>query len=483
MRVFFNQSLKKEYCPIFEAWIKEFNLEALYAIRRDNVDDYAGGSLGSILIERLDYLDIKHARYEHCPFYDELPPLDAELLDKMAPYEPEAIKMLERTDELSKSTERRMIQYHQHVRYWSCFLDKTKIDLLLLGDVPHEIYDYILFRLCQLKGISVLLTTMLPFQSMHRVMPLWGSYETFDTAIAEQIGRYRDIYPTEESVELGTAAQKEYDLFHGVNEQIVPVASPPPHLSDYWRVFSSEFRRAKKDAFARIPRHITAKLEINRLLRYYARLAIKPDLNVPYIYFPLHYQPEMTTSPSGGWFVHQYLAIQMLSYYAPPGVWIYVKEHPVYKKVYTCTRISAHYDLIARLKNVKLMPLETDTIELIRNASAVSSITGSVGYEAMYQHKPYIMFGNQVMRYGPGTLNVRNNEDCKEAMRKIFDEGISYGDRDVEIFLKVMEEASCRGDYQNEGFTKEAVAELSAKWNEMLRAHFGKDAGEPSGKA
>ena len=475
MNVFFHLPLKREIQSIFESWIKKYNLESLYAIRMDGIDDEVGeGPLKRIVKWQFDYLDIKYARYENCPFYDELSPLDAAILDKMSRFGPEALKMLERTGELHDSAERRMIQYHQHLRYWNYFLDRAQIDLLFLVGVPHELYDYFLFRLCQIKGIQVVLATTLPFQASQRIMPLKGSYEVFDETVAARIEEYRTAYKTADDVKLGEAAQKEYDLFCGVSKQIVSVGGSRPKLSDYLSVFKSEFKRAKSDAFVRIPRHIRAKREINSLLRYYAHLTKEPDLSVPYIYFPLHYQPEMTTSPSGGWFVHQYLAVQMLSYYAPPGVWIYVKEHPVYKRVYTSTRIKAHYDLIAGLKNVKMVPLETDTIELTKHAAAVSSITGSVGYEAMYQHKPYIMFGNQVMRYGPGTLNVRNNEDCRRAMARIFDEGVTYDDRDIKIFLKVMEEVSCKGTYIKEGFTEEALAELSVKWDAILEEYFGK---------
>lgn len=474
MNVFFHLPLKREIQPIFKSWIKKYNLETLYVVARDEADDeIRDESLKRIVKWQFDYLDVKYARYENCPFYNELLPLDAEVLDKMSRFEPEALKMLERAGRLQDSAEGRMIQYHQHVRYWNTFLDKAQIDLLFLAGVPHEIYDYFLFRLCQIKEIPVILGTWLPFLASHRIMPLKGSYEIFDETIAARIEEYKAAYKTEGDVQLGEAAQKEYDLFHGASKQNFNPYYPHNELSQYWNVFKSEFKRAKSDSFARIPRHIKAKREINSLLRYYARLAEKPDLSVPYIYFPLHYQPEMTTSPSGGWFVHQYLAIQMLSYHAPPGVWVYVKEHPAMKSIYTSTRVAAHYDLLVKLKNVKLVPLETDTIELTKRAAAVSSITGSVGYEAMYQHKPYIMFGNQAMRYGPGTLNVRNNEDCRRAMARIFDGGVTYDDRDVKIFLKVMEEVSCKGTFIELGFTEEALAELSVKWDEMLAEYFG----------
>lgn len=476
VNILFDGSLDKSACSAFEQLMGKYDISEIYAMRRDGVEDAAERSpLREVVKYRFDFLNIRNAKYENCPFHDELPPLDVEILDKMSRYEPEALKMLERSDRIQVSAESRMIQYHMHVRYWNYFLDKAQIGVYILLGIPHCVYDYILLRLCQIKGVFVILGTWVPFQATQRIMPLKGGYELFDETVAAQIEKYKAMYKTEDDVELGEAAQKEYDRFRKVNKQTVLFDPRHPKLPEYWNVFKSEFKRVKSGAFARIPRHIKAKQEINSLLRYYASLTEKPDLSAPYIYFPMQYQPEMTTSPLGGWFVHQYLAIQMLSYYAPPGVWIYVKEHPVYKSIYTSTRVAAHYDLIVNLKNVKLVPMETDTVELTKRAAAVSSITGSVGYEAMYQHKPYIMFGNQAMRYGPGTLNVRNNEDCQQAMARIFDEGVTYDDRDVKIFLKAMEEVSCKGTYivEKSIFTEEALVELSVKWDEMLAERFG----------
>ena len=64
-----------------------------------------------------------------------------------------------------------------------------------------------------------------------------------------------------------------------------------------------------------------------RLKKTYDRLCSDPDLSQPYIYVALHYQPEQTTSPSGGVYVHQDLMVGLLASHLPSGWKIYVKEH------------------------------------------------------------------------------------------------------------------------------------------------------------
>jgi len=52
-----------------------------------------------------------------------------------------------------------------------------------------------------------------------------------------------------------------------------------------------------------------------------------PSFSEEYIYFPLHYQPERTTSPEGGHYVDQTIVAKMLSKIADDQL-VYVKEHP-----------------------------------------------------------------------------------------------------------------------------------------------------------
>ena len=84
--------------------------------------------------------------------------------------------------------------------------------------------------------------------------------------------------------------------------------------------------------------------------------------------------------------------------------------------------------------------MDTDTIKLLDNCVAVGSITGSVGYEALYKKKPYLMFGYQIMRYSPVTFNIRNKEDCENALKKIFAGDFKINDNEIRAFLKVMGE-------------------------------------------
>ena len=48
------------------------------------------------------------------------------------------------------------------------------------------------------------------------------------------------------------------------------------------------------------------------VMKKYDTLSVQPDLTKQFIYFPLHYQPELSTNPLGGHYVNQLIVVEML---------------------------------------------------------------------------------------------------------------------------------------------------------------------------
>lgn len=423
--------IQKKYV-IQNLYIMEGKLDGTVALKDKEFDN--------IHIYRYDMRKLMRAKYGNYKFAKEAPPVDDNILHVLAPYSAEILKMMERGGYETESFEDRMDAYTRHIRYWNYMLDAAKINFVYFTEAPHIVHDYLIFRLCQIKGIQIGMLEVLPIQNKRLVIPL-TSYEDWNEDIKERIDRYRK----KENIVLPKVFEDEYKAMTKPKTHVVPYIVRDNmlqrirnklYLFQYYKK-QNFFHAAKKTV-----NHFRKRYQLSKVLRIYQRLAVEPDYSQKYIYFPLHYQPEMTTSPRGGWFVHQYLAIEMLSFYAPPDVYIYVKEHPAYKTHPISTRHKELYLRIMQLNNVRLISFSVDTVTLIDHCSAVSSITGSVGYEALFKEKPYIMFGYQVMKYGPGTLNVRNNEDCEVAMKKIFQENFKPTLKEARSFLKVLSEIS-----------------------------------------
>ena len=439
-------------------------------IQNGNLGCFSQEELNSKVEYTFDYLSVYNARYDECPYYADMKPLDGRLLNEMARYEPEVLKMEERVNMAYDSGENRFLSYHNHLRYWNTFLDEAKIDACFWFSKPHDIFDYIIYRLCQLKKICFVMQEILPFQSCYGCN-YQTDYERFDDKIEKSLKK-RDDSPI-----LSEAMTQEYQLMTGARETVAPIigVGKTGLIKQRFRDVRYLAKYDIKHFVKKVPFHIRERIRVKSMINEYEKLAVVPDLTKPYIFFALHYQPEMTTSPTGGWFVHQYLAVEMLSYHVPQGVEIYVKEHPVIRiQKRTTTRIE-HYRRMNKLKNVSLVKLSVSGEELAKHAVAVSAVSGSIGYWAMYNLKPYIMFGNLAMKYAPGTFNIRNNEDCAAAMKALFEDDFSFSHMDVKKFIDVLESESVTLEYnpfnaESNDCKRRDVQNVASKIIELIKA-------------
>ena len=181
-------------------------------------------------------------------------------------------------------------------------------------------------------------------------------------------------------------------------KQVSVSAKPSPHHFAYFKKEHSRVpeltRRAKalwpflKDgsiyerAVARLFKMLTSNSKDE-----YATYTKPVDFGKPYVYVPLNYQPECTTSPLGGIFVDQVLMIQMLSAALPVGWGLYVKEHPAQWPAhlgdFTPQRYKGFYSDIAAVPHVRLVPVTVNTFELADHAQATATVSGTAGWESI----------------------------------------------------------------------------------------------------
>lgn len=109
----------------------------------------------------------------------------------------------------------------------------------------------------------------------------------------------------------------------------------------------------------------------------------------PYVYFPLHVQPEFTTEVRAPFFTNQIALIESISKSLPVGYELFVKEHPGMKG----ERALSDYRALNKMFNVRLLSPSVDSHDLIRRCAAVLTITGSSAWEAILYEKPVIAFG------------------------------------------------------------------------------------------
>ncbi len=142
-----------------------------------------------------------------------------------------------------------------------------------------------------------------------------------------------------------------------------------------------------------------------------------------YICIFLQLQPEQTTLPDGGLFVHHLFVIQMLySAVSTLGISLVIREHPATFEFDTNLkwRPRGFYSSIKNIgPNIYFDDINADPYSLIKNSIAVSSITGTVLLEALLQGRPAIAFGKHPLKGYAATAFVDKFTDEVELREKV----------------------------------------------------------------
>ncbi len=405
--------------------------------------------------------------------YDKISPLDAEIVNSVAPYLSNMVKMYSRTQWGLLSYEERLRKVYIHLEYWNFIIDKYNIDMFVTQNVPHEIYDYIIYVLCKIKGVKTGFTYFNPTYAnsyaltdinehcpevrieYERLYKQYINSEIDDIILSAEYQNIFDIQSGNSNVEktpyyMKTKPKKAYNTGKPSAPSIFMRASNMLGNFKKYGVkgyINDVYLPAKEQA--QIIENNSKRLNI--MLAEYNQYWEEKSQNIEfdklkYIYFPLHMQPECSSLPLGGCFENQILAIKMLSASLTQGYYILVKENP--KQTIT-QRQKEFIDDLCLLKNVKLVSKATDTFELLDNCIAVASITGTAIWEGIFKAKPAIMFGNFITEHAPGVFKVTTNEQCIKALDTILQGEVLITLKHLKVFMLAMQNVCLPADLQH----------------------------------
>jgi len=289
-------------------------------------------------------------------------------------------------------------------------IKEEKITHALFFNVPHLVCDTILYDVCKSLGIKTTIITQSIFPAKFFSMESVDDYGFFESKNSK-------------AAPMNIDQTKNLDLFYmkniGQSEEKGGKLSRKGWLNILSYIFLKRpslllgpletlklLKRAKKiyagfpvwrDPFARFF-HENEMAYFEHLMEFENQ---QIDIEQKFIYFPLQYQPEMTTSSLGGRYRDQLLAVEELSRILPDDVKIYVKENP---KQGAYSRGPLFFHRLKRIPNVVFMPSFANTNTLIAHCEAVATITGTVGWEAVRKGKKAIIFGKAWYSSFPGVF-------------------------------------------------------------------------------
>ncbi len=394
-------------------------------------------------------------------------PPSHELLLKLLETESTVLTMMNKRFESVLVSERKH-QYYTHVRYWYGVLTTLKPEAIIFPSAPHSVYDYVIYGLAKLLSIRCILFELTVVGARSLVMRDFvdgNSALLGDRAVEKK--KPIEIRDLPEDIRRYYEWQMNADTSHSplyMRKQFKKYAGSKKFLIKFRSVWATLIVHKDWRALAKVFTHIPRRFMRNMKTEY-TSVETPADFAKTFIYVPLSFQPERTSCPQGGIFADQVLMLEILSASVPADCLIYVKEHPtewLHRSLdFFSYRYRGYYEAIAKLKNVRLLPLTTDTYALIEKATAVATVTGTAGWETLLRSKPVLVFGYPWYQHAPGLLKVESVETCKNALGKIAS-GFSPSSGEILSYLGNLGKRSFLGYCEPHG---KEVTDIGAKVN------------------
>lgn len=154
-------------------------------------------------------------------------------------------------------------------------------------------------------------------------------------------------------------------------------------------------------------RNITNPIKFYFRYQCYKKYYHKADYTKKFVYFPLHYQPEASTCVCAQKYEKQLYFIDSWAKSLPADTLLYVKEH----YAILGHRDPMFYKQLKLYPNVVLIDPYESSFELSKKAVAVTTLTGTAGWEAMLLRKPVFIGGNIYYETAPGIIKVTDIYD------------------------------------------------------------------------
>ena len=168
-----------------------------------------------------------------------------------------------------------------------------------------------------------------------------------------------------------------------------------------------------------------------------------PPGSRPFLFFPLHFQPEASTLIHGSYFEDQIPVVRNLARSLPAGWELVVKEH-------FWMRGQRHLEFYRELRtipNLRLLPFSVSTNKLIMEAEVVAVIAGTPGLEAALIGKPVLMFGDYPWDYAPTIHHAGALVELPRQIKALGSAGLSRDHPDVLAFAASWDASLPHGRY------------------------------------
>lgn len=251
--------------------------------------------------------------------------------------------------------------------------------------------------------------------------------------------------------------------------------------TNQWWSLARETRHVLTGKLKSTPVRLHSAWRKRQLYRSYRAMATTVIPTQPFVVYFMHYQPERSSLPVGQSFTQQWMAIRALASALPAGWKLLVREHPTtwLRPLDPFVRTRGIYADIAALANTQICSMDIDTFDLVDSSSAVSTLTGSVGFQSLIRGKPVLAFGLAPYKDHPACYRISSVHDAVAAL-----EGIASGAcgsaltaETLNAYLRWVERCSVCADQEEKNWISARLKNFAEIYRRLLVGELGLEKG------
>ncbi|WP_417243496.1 hypothetical protein [Celeribacter sp.] len=306
-----------------------------------------------------------------------------------------AIKLMDRSERFGPTSGPEREAYFIELCFWAMSrIVAQDAEVVLMAENPHSAPSYVLYALAGFAGLEVLVFSAWPLAPVVTLRRgLWSPDLDIGALCVPREAKRTDLIARFRPVVAAYVARFENPKTYAFVPRYMQIQAGRDPLAGRVKRLTAPLKSAVR---LLKPRMAYAALKRGRLYRSFVRVAENAAPKGPYVYFPLHYEPERTTNPDGGLFHDQLRALAQLRALVPAGISICVKEHPSQfnaRMMGHQGRTARFYHAVQKVEGVHLVRETVSSAELTLGAEAVATITGTVALEAAILGRRALIFG------------------------------------------------------------------------------------------
>ena len=323
----------------------------------------------------------------------------------------------------------------QECRLFEQVLDETKPDFIVML-VPILHYQQLLYEICKSRGIKVLMLITPKIAGRLLISE--------DPVIVDEKNTRKKSSMSHDELQ---SYMKRFDMFKLLTkkQKIGFEANKWQRYKSILKYFFNASENDYKNRYSNygITRFKTLTEKISRSLKRKYRESFfnrnfkrSIDDKKPFIYFPLHYEPERILLIDAPYYDNQIAVITSIAKSLPVGYSLILKEHPFMKTI--GWRNISFYKELMNLPNVEILHPLVNPVEIMKKCSLVVTIAGTTGLEAALYKKPTIILSDQLYSNAPFAFRLNKIEDLPKTIRLALQKEVNLSD--VGEFVRDMDD-------------------------------------------